>query len=218
MQWNYLHILKLNSGDIDKSTVGWLYLIENNDEILYWWCISHLSHSSVQVHLAQLLPGIMLFILFIANLSLQKLTCSMQFSTSAHALCNSLRVLWVYTKRRLVYYPWSQWNFQCSNAEFCLSPTKIDESVIVPHQSALYGYHVINGDVAQCLWGHMWLWFWSGVACSWTVAVISGFVALWCVVVGVGSIIGVDSGGCGGRNLMCKLKDEIACTWWSHLK
>ena len=56
------------------------------------------------------------------------------------------------------------------------------------------------------------LWFWSGVACSLTVAVISGFVALWCVGVGVGSIIGVDSGGCGGRNVMCKLKDEIACT------
>ena len=47
--------------------------------------------------------------------------------------------------------------------------------------------------------------------CSWTVAVISGFVVLWCVVVGVGSIIGVGSDGCGGRNVMCKLKDEIAC-------
>ena len=85
------------------------------------------------------------------------------------------------------------------------------ESVIVPHESALYGCHVINGDVAQCLWGHMWLWFWSGVACSWTVAAISGFVALWCVVAGVGSNIGVGS-GCGGRKVMCKLKDEIACT------
>ena len=45
---------------------------------------------------------------------------------------------------------------------------KIDESVIISHQSALYGCHVINGDVAQCLWGRMWLQFWSGVACSWT--------------------------------------------------
>ena len=32
------------------------------------------------------------------------------------------------------------------------------------------------------------------------------------VVVVVDSIIGVDSGGCGGRNVMCKLKGEIACT------
>ena len=86
------------------------------------------------------------------------------------------------------------------------------ESVIVPHESALYGCHVINGDVAQCLWGHMWLWFWSGVVCSCTVAVISGWVVGQCVVIGVGSIISVGSGGCGGRNLMCKLKDEIACT------
>ena len=78
---------------------SWLYLIENNNEILYWWCIGHLSHSSVQAHLAQLLPSIMLFILFIANLSLQKLACSMQFSTSAHAPCNSLWVHWVYKEK-----------------------------------------------------------------------------------------------------------------------
>ena len=51
----------------------------------------------------------------------------------------------------------------------------------------------------------------SGVVCS-CVAVISGWVVGWCVVIGVGSIIGVGSGGCGGRNVMCKLKGEIACT------
>ena len=84
------------------------------------------------------------------------------------------------------------------------------ESVIVPHQSALCGCHVTNGDVAQHLWGHMWLWFWSGVVCSWTVAVIPHFVVGWCVVIGVGSIIGVGSGGCGGRNVMCKLKGDIS--------
>ena len=99
MQWKCLSILKLNSGDIDKSTVGWLYLIENNNEIFYWWCISHLSHSSVQAHPAQLLPGIILFILFITNLSLQQVACSMQFSTSAHAPCNTLQVLWVYKEK-----------------------------------------------------------------------------------------------------------------------
>ena len=95
----FKHILKLNSGDIDKSTVGWLYLVENNNEISYWWCISHLSHSSVQAHLSQPLPSIMLFILFIANLSLQQLACLMQFSTSAHAPCNTLWVLWVYKEK-----------------------------------------------------------------------------------------------------------------------
>ena len=58
----------------------------------------------------------------------------------------------------------------------------------------------------------------SGVVCSCTVAVISGWVVGWCVVIGVGSIIGVGSGSCGGRNVMCKLKGEIACTWWSHLE
>ena len=47
---------------------------------------------------------------------------------------------------------------------------------------------------------------------SCTVAVISGWVAGWCVVIGVGSIIGVGSGGCGERNVMYKLKGEIACT------
>ena len=47
--------------------------------------------------------------------------------------------------------------------------------------------------------------------CSWMVAVITGFVVGWCVVIGVGSIIGVGSVGCGGRNVMCKLKGEIAC-------
>ena len=46
---------------------------------------------------------------------------------------------------------------------------------------------------------------------SCTVAVISGWV-VGCVVIGVGSIIGVGSGGCGGRNVMCKLKGEIAWT------
>ena len=36
---------------------------------------------------------------------------------------------------------------------------------------------------------------------SGVVAVISGWVVGWCVVIGVGSIIGVGSGDCGGRML-----------------
>ena len=52
----------------------------------------------------------------------------------------------------------------------------------------------------------------SGIVCSCTVAVISGWVVGWCVVIGFGNIIGVGSGSCGGRNVMCKLKGEIACT------
>ena len=38
--------------------------------------------------------------------------------------------------------------------------------------------------------------------CSQTVAVISGFVVGWCVVIRVGSIIAVGSGGSGGRNTL----------------
>ena len=125
-----------------------------------------------------------------------------------------------FTKRRLVYYPWSQWNFQCSNAEFCLAPTKIDESVIVPHQSALYGY-VINGDVAQCLWGHMWLWFWSGVACSWTG---QSFLVLWfCGVLGLGLavslvwtvVVVVEEMLCANSKMRLLAHDDL--TWNNNL-
>ena len=45
--------------------------------------------------------------------------------------------------------------------------------------------------------------------CSWTVAVISGFVVGWCIVIGVGSIIGVGSGDCGGRMLCTNSKVRL---------
>ena len=40
-------------------------------------------------------------------------------------------------------------------------------------------------------------------------AVISGFVVEWCVVIGVGSIIGVGSGVCGGRMLCANSKVRL---------
>ena len=45
--------------------------------------------------------------------------------------------------------------------------------------------------------------------CSWTVAVIAGFVVGWCVDTGVGSIIGVGNGDCGGRMLSTNSKVRL---------
>ena len=74
------------------------------------------------------------------------------------------------------------------------------ESTIVPHQSALYGYHATKAVVLE--WCSVLMYSGSH----------SGWVVGWCVAIGVGSIIDVGSGECGGRNVMCKLKGEIACT------